>query len=226
MSAARDKHDRHHIRHGRGGPDSHRPADEPHEGSAEAAPEAVAHPGEISQALAEKERERVELVDRLQRLAAEFSNYQKRMERRVQDESREAVRSLVLDLLPVIDNFERAIESAEKGHDFRALFDGVRLVHDQLLAALRKHGVEPIEAAGGRFDPEHHEAVAHLPSDEHASGQVIDEVQRGYRFGDRTLRASRVAVSRGSGQDDADGDSGEAADGDKDQGESGANEPR
>jgi len=208
MSAAKDKNARHHAHRERG---EHRvqrdaTADRPADG-ADPAPDAGQRPhdaadrpagaADLPQALAEKERERVELVDRLQRLAAEFSNYQKRMERRLPEERREAVRSLVLDLLPVIDNFERALASAQEGHDFEALFAGVRLVHDQVLAALRKHGVEPIEAAGGRFDPEHHEAVAHVPSDAHPSGHVIDEVQRGYRFGDRTLRASRVAVSSG-----------------------------
>ncbi|MBL7140456.1 MAG: nucleotide exchange factor GrpE [Planctomycetes bacterium] len=195
MSAAKDKNARH---HGHREPDEHR----------EAAADPPAGAADLQQALALKERERVELVDRLQRLAAEFSNYQKRTERRLREEQREAVRGLVLDLLPAIDNFERALASAAEGHDFEALFAGVRLVHDQLLAALRKHGIEPIEASGRRFDPEHHEAVAHVPSDEHPSGHVIGEVQRGYRFGERTLRASRVAVSSGSAEADA-GDEGE-----------------
>jgi len=147
--------------------------------------------------VAKLEAERRELTDRLQRLAADFSNYQKRMQRRLPEERREAVRDLVCDLLPVIDNFEPALAAAEDQHDAKALYDGVRLVHDQLVAALAKHGVEPIEAAGRPFDPEHHEAVAHLPSDDMPTGHVMDEVQRGYRHGDRTLRASRVAVSRG-----------------------------
>ena len=166
------------------------------------APEAEAEgeqapPQTVEAALEASRREVQDLKDRLQRLAADFSNYQKRTQRRLEEEKREAVRAFLRDLLPVIDNFERALASAGEGGDPEAFHQGVRMVHDQLLAALARHGVEPIDAAGSRFDPEHHEAVAHVPSEEHPSGHVIDEVQRGYRHGDRMLRPSRVAVSRG-----------------------------
>lgn len=160
-------------------------------------------PETLETTLAESQREVQDLKDRLQRLAADFSNYQKRMQRRLEGEKREAVRSFLRDLLPVIDNFERALASADEGGDPEAFRQGVRMVHAQLLAALAQHGVEPIDAAGRRFDPEHHEAVAHVPSEEHPSGHVIDEVQRGYRHGDRTLRPSRVAVSRGPAEAEA-----------------------
>jgi len=154
-------------------------------------------------ALAESQRECQDLKDRLQRLAADFSNYQKRTQRRLEEEKREAVRAFLRDLLPVIDNFERALAAADEGGDPEAFRQGIRLVHDQLLAALARHDVEPIDAAGRRFDPEHHEAIAHVPSEEHPSGHVIDEVQRGYRHGDLTLRPSRVAVSRGPAEPEA-----------------------
>ncbi len=156
-----------------------------------------APPTEGPDALDAKQRQCQELLDSLQRLAAEFSNYQKRAERRVQEGRQEAVGDLALDLLSVVDNLERAIAAAEATPDFDALFEGVRLLHDQLLAALKKHGITPIEADRLAFDPEHHEAVAHLPSDEHPSGHVIEEMRKGYRLGERTLRASRVAVSSG-----------------------------
>jgi len=174
-----------------------------------AVPDAVGEeraPAQSEDALAAKARECHDLLDRFQRLAAEFSNYQKRVERRVQDEREEAVGNLVLDLLPVIDNFERAIGAAEAMPDFDAFLEGVRLVHDQVLAALKKHGITPIESAERAFDPEHHEAVAHLPSDEHPNGHVMEEVRKGYRFGERTLRASRVAVSSGKPEAGTDGD--------------------
>lgn len=165
-----------------------------------------APPTEGADTLDAKQRQRQELLDSLQRLAAEFSNYQKRAERRVQDGRQEAVGDLVLDLLPVIDNLERAIAAAEATPDLDAFLEGVRLLHGQLLAALRKHGITPIEADRRAFDPEHHEAVAHVPSDEHPSGHVIEEMQRGYRLGDRTLRASRVAVSSGKPEAETDED--------------------
>jgi len=151
----------------------------------------------LEASLAQSQQECRDLKDRLQRLAADFSNYQKRMQRRLQEEKREAVRDLLRDLLPVLDNFDRALAAADEGGDAETFRQGVRMVHDQLHETLGRHGVEPIEAAGRRFDPEHHEAVAHVPSEEHPSGRVIDEVQRGYRHGERTLRPSRVAVSRG-----------------------------
>jgi molecular chaperone GrpE len=201
-----------HPRHGEPADDT-RPAEAgpaSEEADAGDAPEAQAPPPGAEGD--EQDRRHQELLERLQRLAADFSNYQKRMERRVRDERQEAVRDLVRDLLPVIDNFERALASAEEKHDAEALYAGVRLVHDQLIEALRKHGIEPIEAAGRRFDPEHHEAVAHLPSEDHPSGHVIEEVQRGYRHGGRTLRASRVAVSRGrAGAQDNEGETAEDA---------------
>jgi len=191
------------------GAETHEAADRPDATAAEQAPEEAAEQGatlEADAALAAEQRDGRELLDRYQRLAAEFSNYQKRTERRIRDERQEAVADVVLDLLPVIDNFERAIGAAETAPDFDAFLAGVRLVHDHLLAALKKHGVTPIEAAEQAFDPEHHEAVAHVPSDEHPSGHVTEEVRRGYRLGDRTLRASRVAVSSGEPPVEADSD--------------------
>jgi len=162
-------------------------------------------PPDIPEAsLAESRKECRGLKDRLQHLAADFSNYQKRMQRRLEEEKREAVRSFLRDLLPVIDNFERALAAADEGGDPEAFRQGVRMVHDQLLETLATHGVEPIDTAGRRFDPEHHEAVAHVPSEEHPNGHVVDEVQRGYRHGERTLRPSRVAVSRGPAGGEAD----------------------
>ena len=138
-----------------------------------------------------------ELIDQLQRLAAEYSNYQKRMERVIQDEKRQAVRNVVLDLLPAIDNFERALAAARAEASFEALLQGVTLAHDLILAGLARHGVTPIDAAGQHFDPEHHEAVALIPSESHPQGKVVEEMLKGYRQDGRTIRPSRVAVSGG-----------------------------
>jgi molecular chaperone GrpE len=153
--------------------------------------------GAAHEALESKMRECRQLVEQLQRLAAEYSNYQKRMHRVMEDEHRRAVGDLVLDLLPAIDNFERAMAAAEAKPDPAALLEGVRLVHAQLLAGLKKHGITPVEACGQEFDPEHHEAVAHVPSEEHPEGRIVHEVHKGYRYHDRLLRPSRVAVSKG-----------------------------
>jgi len=151
--------------------------------------------------LAAKTRECEELLERLKRATADYLNYQKRMERRLDEVKRFAARDLLLDVLPVLDNFERALKHAEEKPEFESLLQGVRLVHEQLLAALRKHGVERIEARGKPFDPAHHEAVAQLPSEEHPEGHVAGEMQAGYRLHDQTLRPSRVAVSSGMAEE-------------------------
>jgi molecular chaperone GrpE len=147
--------------------------------------------------LAAKTRECEDLVEQIKRLAAEFSNYQKRSDRRMEEERRLIVRDFVLDLLPGIDNLERTLAAAEKTQDVKVLADGLRMALEQFLAGLKKNGITPIEADGKPFSPEHHDAVAHVPSDEHAAGHVIEELQKGYRLHDRTIRPSRVAVSKG-----------------------------
>jgi molecular chaperone GrpE len=169
------------------------PAGIPEEQAAPAPPE---KPAGDSQ-LAARTKECADLLDRLQRLAAEYSNYQKRMERILQDEQRMGIRGLVVDLLPALDNLERAMEHATDEASQDALVAGIRAVYEQLLAALKKHGVTPFEAHGRVFDPEHHEAIAMVPSDEHAQGNVVHEMQKGYRLHGQTVRPSRVAVSGG-----------------------------
>ena len=166
-----------------------------------AAPPAEAAPGAAQAAaqalLAAKTSECEALLDQLKRLAAEFSNYQKRMERNFQEEQRMAVRGLVLDLLPVLDNLERALAHAQADAGARALETGVKAVYDQLAAALRKHGVTPFDAQGQAFSPEHHEAVTLVPSDEVPQGRVAEVLQTGYRLHGQLIRPSRVAVSGG-----------------------------
>jgi len=167
---------------------------EPEESPKADTPTEGAAPGDP---LAAKTRECEELLDRLKRTTADFLNYQKRAERQMGEVRRFAIRDLLLDLLPVLDNLERALAHAETHPDFQSLQEGIRLVREQFTAALAKHGVERIEAEGRPFDPEHHEAVAHLPNEEHPEGHVAEVVAPGYRLHDQTLRPSRVTVSKG-----------------------------
>ena len=177
-------------------PESHKAP--PHGAAPPGAPAGEpAAPPRPEELLASKTKECRELVDQLQRLAAEYSNYQKRAQKRIEEEQRLAVRDLVLDLLPALDNFERALTAAQTTPDFNVLLDGVRLAHDQMVAGLKKHGITPIETRDAAFDPEHHEAVTCVPSPEHPEGRIVQEMQKGYRIDGRTLRASRVAVSKG-----------------------------
>ena len=186
-------------------------AHKPEPGEAGAArPEEQASPqpatAEVQPTLEARTKECKDLLDQLQRLAAEYSNYQKRMERSLQDERRMGVRGLVVDLLPVLDNFERALGHVQDEGGTDALVAGIKAVYEQFLAALKKHGVMPFESHGQVFDPEHHEAVSMVPSDEHAEGNVAHEMQKGYRLHGQTIRPSRVAVSGGPAKPLASGD--------------------
>ena len=140
-------------------------------------------------------RERDELVDTLQRVQAEFDNYRKRAARDQQSLVARAHERLVKELLPVLDDLERALEAAEQ-HEEARLEEGVKLVHRALADALRREGLEEIETEG-RFDPHVHEALLSQPS-EADEGTVVQVLQRGWRMGDRVLRPARVVVSAGT----------------------------
>jgi molecular chaperone GrpE len=137
-------------------------------------------------------RERDEYLDALQRLKAEFDNYRKRAARDQQSFAARANEGLVRELLPVLDDLERALQAAE-AHEEAALEEGVRLVHRALFQSLLKQGLEEIPT-NGRFDPHVHEALLSQPS-EADEGSVIDVIQKGYRLGDHVLRPARVVVA-------------------------------
>ena len=147
--------------------------------------------------LDELRRERDSLQDRLLRTAAEFDNYRKRVERDRRELSEFAAADAMLELLPIIDNLERALQ-APSGGDVDAFRKGVEMIHKQMLDLLRKRGVKPIEALGADFDPNVHQAVLHEPSDEHREGEVMQELQRGYTLGERLLRPAMVKVAKPS----------------------------
>jgi molecular chaperone GrpE len=148
-----------------------------------------------AQTLDELRRERDALQDRLLRTAADFDNYRKRVERDRRDVADLAVVDAVRDLLPSIDNLERALQAPAIG-DADAFRKGVELIHKQMLDLLRKRGVKAIEARGADFDPNLHQAVVHEPSDAHREGEVMEEMQRGYVLGERLLRPAMVKVAK------------------------------
>ncbi len=132
-------------------------------------------------------------LDHLQRLAAEFDTYRKRAARDQEARIARAHERLVQELLPVLDDLERALEAAEQ-HEEAKLEDGVRLVHRALADVLRKEGVEEIET-GGAFDPHVHEALLAQPGEGVDAGHVLQVLQKGYRLGDRVVRPARVIVA-------------------------------
>lgn len=142
-------------------------------------------------------REKDALQDRLLRTAAEFDNYRKRMERERRELSDYITVEIVSEFLPIVDNFERALQ-APAGGDADAMRKGIELIYRQLLDLLKKRSVGPIEALGADFDPNFHQAVIHEASDAHREGEVMQELQRGYMLGDRLLRPSMVKVAKSS----------------------------
>jgi molecular chaperone GrpE len=137
-------------------------------------------------------RERDEYLDRLQRLKAEFDNYRKRAARDRESLVAHAHERLAKELLPVLDDLERALEAAAE-HEEARLEEGVRLVHRELSRVLEREGLVEIET-DGQFDPHVHEALVSQPS-EAEEGSVIEVLQKGYRLGDRVLRPARVVVA-------------------------------
>jgi molecular chaperone GrpE len=133
--------------------------------------------------------------DRYLRLAADFDNYRKRVAREQLELTKRATERLVAELLPVLDDLERALEAAER-HEEAKLEEGVRLVHRSLADALRREGLAEIDT-NGRFDPHVHEALLSQPS-EAEEGSVVQVIQKGYRLGERVLRPARVVVAAGA----------------------------
>jgi molecular chaperone GrpE len=143
----------------------------------------------------ELRREKDALQDRLLRTAAEFDNYRKRIDRDRRDQADAAKADAVEELLPIIDNLERALQ-APVGTDVEGYRKGVELVHQQMMDLLRRRGVKPIESVGTDFDPRVHEAVVHEASATHREGEVMEELRRGYMLGERLLRPAMVKVAK------------------------------
>jgi molecular chaperone GrpE len=143
--------------------------------------------------VAKLEAERDEYLDLAQRVQADFENYRKRAAREQERLIAHAHERLVRELLPVLDDLERALEAAER-HEEAQLVDGVKLVERSLRDALRKEGLAEIETDGA-FDPHVHEALLTQPSDGAEAGSVLEVVQRGYRLGDKVVRPARVIVA-------------------------------
>lgn len=145
-------------------------------------------------------RERDEYLDSLQRLQAEFANFRKRVLRDSEQQSQQASIRVIEELLPVLDNFERAIKAAAE-HDEQLLQGGVELVYGQLRDILTKRGLCEIEAEGETFDPNRHEAVMCRPSAEHEEGTVTEVLEKGYQVEDRVVRPAKVIVSTNPDED-------------------------
>ena len=151
----------------------------------------------LQQALAEKAEEAKGLNDKYLRLAAEFDNYKRLIQRDQRDQIRFGNEHLLKELLPVVDNLERAIKASQNGGSSDVLIQGVDLTLKQLTGALTRFHVIPVETAGQPFDPAKHQAVTSVASEKVPERHIVDEFQRGYLLHDRILRAAMVSVSTG-----------------------------
>ena len=165
--------------------------------------EVVDSPSELQDELAElrdrfqaKEKESEENYERYLRQVAEVENFKKRVTREKEDAIRYANENLIRDILPVIDNLERAIAHASGGGNGKPLVEGVEMVLRGLLDVFGKHGVVQVPAVGTVFDPGKHEAMAQVESSEHEPNTIIDEHHKGYFFRDRLLRPALVTVAK------------------------------
>ncbi len=143
--------------------------------------------------LAQAQRERDEYLDLARRSQADFENYRKRAAKEAVAAGQRAKSGLVRELLPVVDNLERALASAQEGEQHLA--EGVRLVHSELISVLERNGVEQFDPKGESFDPSYHEALSTRSEDGAGPGVVLDVIEKGYRSNGTVLRPARVVVS-------------------------------
>ena len=142
------------------------------------------------------QEEAARLKDMLVRTAADFDNFRKRTRRELDDARRGGREDLLKELLPVFDNLERAIQSAQKATDVKAVSDGLAMILKQFESTLGRAGIQRVATVGAMFDPSQHEAIQQMETDEHPPGTVVAEVQPGYKEGERLVRAAMVVVAK------------------------------
>jgi len=147
---------------------------------------------EIKKLIEEKEQ----IQDQLLRKIAEFDNYKKRTERDFFDRVQNANEKLITELLPVLDDLERALDHAQKSQEINSLLEGTELIRKKMLGILEKQGLEPLTAEGDEFDPEKHDALLQTEKENVASGKIIEEHLKGYTLNGKVIRHSQVIVAK------------------------------
>ncbi|KPL04279.1 MAG: hypothetical protein AMJ90_01470 [candidate division Zixibacteria bacterium SM23_73_2] len=151
----------------------------------------------LKERLQKSEKECKDLEDKLLRLAAEFDNFKKRTTKEFDNLIKFANQDLTLKLTDALDNFERALDSAKNSTDFDSFHRGVELIYTHLKEILTKEGLEEIKTVGQKFDPNLHEAISQVESDEYPEGVIVQEISKGYVLKDRVIKAPKVIVSSG-----------------------------
>jgi len=146
-----------------------------------------------------KDKEIAELKDKYLRTLAEHENARRRIRQQSEDSIKRQKENLLHDLLPIVDNLERAVEASKGKSDGKSIVEGVQLVLASLMDFLKSNGVRPMASVGEQFDPNKHEAADHVPHIAHPPNTVVSEFHRGYLINDKVLRPARVVVSKGDG---------------------------
>jgi len=147
----------------------------------------------------DKDKEIADLKDKYLRTLAEHENARRRIRQQSEDSVKLQKENLLRDLLPIVDNLERAVEAAKGKGDGKSIVEGVRMVLTSLLDFLKANGVRPMTSVGQQFDPNRHEAADQVLHSSHPPNMVVEEFHRGYQIGDKVLRPARVVVSKGDG---------------------------
>jgi molecular chaperone GrpE len=181
------------------------------EGAAESAEvtsadKAATSSGAPGDALAHAQAEAARLKEAWIRTAADFDNFRKRTRREIDDARRSGREDLIRSLLPVFDNLERALQSAQRSTDVKAMADGLSMVQRQFVDALGRDGIARVPTVGHSFDPAIHEAIQQVETEAHAPGTILAEVQPGYKIGEKLLRAAMVVVARAKASEEGDVD--------------------
>jgi len=150
---------------------------------------------ELLDKMAAMEKEKTELFERLQRVSADYLNFQKRTDRQIADITAYEKEKIIRTLLPVLDNFEHMLQTAPSAEDIETLVKGISIIYEQLLDILKAQGVAQIKAAGEKFDPAMHQAMMRRTEPEKEENIVLEEFQKGYMLNGRAIRPSRVVVN-------------------------------
>lgn len=154
-------------------------------------------------AQAEKlQTENQDLLTRLQRISADYANFQKRSARQISEAVSYEKEKIIKSLLPVMDNFEHTLAHFESADNVEDVIKGVKIIYDQMLGILKSLGVEQITALGEKFDPEIHQAMLQQSDEDEEDGIVLEEFQKGYKLGDRVIRPARVVVNKLAAEED------------------------
>jgi molecular chaperone GrpE len=151
--------------------------------------------GEVRRLMEQTQKELEDAKNQQLRALADLANLRKRISQERHESWENGAATMVTEILPILDNFERAIAALAQSQDIKAVKEGVIMIYNQLRATLQKSGVEPIAAIGKQFDPYFHEAAGKVTTTEAEEGSVVDEIQRGYMLKDRVLRPSKVIVA-------------------------------